>query len=490
MANLFLNIPVPAGNGPGAAVDVSTLGKTKSIVCGGVFDATVNLEFANDAGAAVWAPLATFHQSGNLTIDLAAHWVRANVSNYKSGAANVDVGSSDAGAVFAMLPGGGAPVDISAMPLFKTAVAPITFAGNIEVSEDGIDWAQIFSMQNGGAQSREIVGQFARVNNGSGEDVWLGATSEGGGGAGSTEHLFSIYGDGSFGDHVTAGDEVWGGAIAPPGAPVVPGGSSYPYAFFNNLTISPGDSLNPSAVIFVKETLTIGSAPNGRIHVNGGDGGGPFSAGAPGAAPAFATSDGFGGAGNPAFAPGPGAPGVGGQDRPALSSATRIGGAGGPGDAGLVNPGGAGGVDAPEPSWPYSLAQAIAIADALMQIAGGNGGGGGGNGASSNSGSGGGGGGVLIIFAKTIVAPAGSLQAIGGVGGVGFSFENEPGGGGGGGTGGTIIVVTENATLLGTTDVSGGAGGAGVGVPAPPGLPGGPGEAIAFNPMLAAQIPV
>jgi len=52
------------------------------------------------------------------------------------------------------------------------------------------------------------------------------------------------------------------------------------------------------------------------------------------------------------------------------------------------------------------------------------------------------------------------------------------------------VIVTENTTLLGVTDVGGGAGGLGTGNPAPPGLPGGPGEAIGFNPTLAAQIPV
>ncbi|HMA24085.1 MAG TPA: hypothetical protein VKP00_08820, partial [Gemmatimonadaceae bacterium] len=243
MGNLFANIPVPVTNGPGAPVDVSAMGKTKSIVCGGVFDATVNVEFATDAGAAVWAPLATFHQSGNLTIDVAAHWLRSNVSNYKSGAANVDVGSDDSGTVFAQLPGGGAPVNIAALPSFKTIVAPTTFVGNVEVSEDGIDWAQIWSMQDGGGESRTVVGQFARVNNGSGEDVWMAGANTAGGGGGAALGILSLYGDGSFGDHVTAGDEQWDALAGAPGAPTLPAGDVLPFAFFNNLTISPGDSV-------------------------------------------------------------------------------------------------------------------------------------------------------------------------------------------------------------------------------------------------------
>lgn len=111
----------------------------------------------------------------------------------------------------------------------------------------------------------------------------------GGGGGGAAAQLLSIYGDGSFGDHVTAGDETWTTDVAlpPPGAPTVPVGSSIVSAFFNNLTISPGNSVTvggltdqatqAAVVIFVKGTLSIGAGA--RIHVNGGNGGGPGSVG-------------------------------------------------------------------------------------------------------------------------------------------------------------------------------------------------------------------
>jgi hypothetical protein len=539
MANLFVNIPVPAANGVGAAVDVSAMGKTKSLVCGGGFQATVNVEYATDAGGLVWAPLATFLQSGNLTIDVAARWLRAVTSEYKAGAPNLDVGSDDSGTLFALLDAIGTPVDISALPLFKTVVAPVGFAGNIELSEDGIAWAQLFSFVNGGAQSKSMFGQFARCI-GNGVPVTLAAANDGGGGGssaiavqdegvplgafntlnfvgagvtaadagggvasvtipggGAAAQLLAIYGDGSFGDHVTAGDETWKTNGVVPGAPVVPAGDGIPFAFFNNLTISPGNSVDvgglgildgQSVVICVKETLTIGAGA--RIHANGGDGGTFITIGL-GRRAIVGSSDGAdGAAGNPQFTPGPGTAGGSGTDRPAQATATMVGGAGGAGGIGLGAPGGAGGICLTPASWPYSLSQAISIASLLFKIGGGNGGGSGGNDASSSSGSGGGGGGTLVIFARTIVAPAGSLQARGGNGGSGVSFENVPGGGGGGGSGGTIVIVTENASLAGVTDVSGGAGGAGVGIPVSPGFPGGPGEAIGFNPMLAAQIPV
>jgi hypothetical protein len=320
----------------------------------------------------------------------------------------------------------------------------------------------------------------------------------GSGGSGAASQLLSIYGDGAYGDYVTAGDETWTSLAGAPGAPVVPVGSALPFAFFDNLTISPGDSVTVggltdqatqrAVVIFVRDTLTIGAGSN--INVNGGAGGTGAAPGLGRNAIIGSSNGGDGGTGNPPFGSGPGNVGIGGTDRPAQSSATRVGGTGGAGAIGLTQPGGAGGIDLADPSWPYTLSQAITISSLLTAIGGGNGGGSGGNGVSGSSGSGGGGAGTLVIFAKTIVAPAGSIRAIGGAGGAADTVENEPGGGGGGGTGGSILIVTENMTLLGLTDVSGGAGGAGDGIPTPAGTAGGPGEAVAFNPMLAAQIPV
>lgn len=508
MGNVFVNIPVPTSNAAGAAVDVSSMGKTKSLVIGGTFRATVNVEYATDTGNG-WAPLATFQQGGNLTVDVACGFIRAVTSGYISGTPNLDVGSDDAGTTIAVLTADGASVDISTLPKFKTVVVPNGFEGKIEASEDGTSWAEIFSfavMQPTG-QSREFVAQFARVIgavDGTAVDVVIAGASDGGGGGGAASELLSIYGDGSFGNYTTSGDETWDAIAGAPGAPAAPAGTFFPFAFFNNLTITAGDAVAvggftdaPTAkavVIFVKGTLTIGAG--GSIHVNGGDGApninGGGSVGGLGRNAIYGSiSDGGNGAdGNAAFSAGPGGDGSGGSDRPALSSATRIGGVGGAGGTGSANAGGAGGVDAIQPSWPYSLTAAMSIASILTAIGGGNGGGSGGNGASGGGGSGGGGAGTLVIFAKTIVAPAGSLQAIGGAGGTPSSTENQPAGGGGGGTGGTIIIVTDNTTLSGVTDVSGGAGSAGAGVPANPGTDGGPGEAIAFNPMRAAQIAV
>lgn len=337
-------------------------------------------------------------------------------------------------------------------------------------------------------------------------EAWLevATVAGGGGGGGGGGSMLSIYGDGSFGNHVTAGDETWDATNGAPGAPTVPSGSTLPFAFFNNLTISPGDSVavgsftDPAVVIFVKDTLTIGAGA--RIHVNGEDGqtgvnvfGNPGGAGrraiqgsqdgAPGG------SGGYGGTprGNSY-----GDMGSGGTNRPAFATATMVGGTGGSATYISTFTGGAGGDCQADPSWPYSLAQALSIASLLYSIGGGNGGGGGAGAGSSGFGGGGGGGaGTLVIIAKNIVAAdPGCLQAIGGAGGAGHAIEGLGSGGGGGGTGGMIVVITENTTLAGVTNVSGGAGGTPDGFPADPGTAGGAGVAIAFNPTLAAQIPV
>jgi parallel beta-helix repeat protein len=190
MANVFLSIPVPAADGAGAAVDVSTMGRTKTFVIGGGFRATVNVEYAVDAMGTIWAPIGTFHQSGNLTIDVACLWLRAVTSDYVSGAPNLDVGADDAGATAAALLSDGAAVDISTLARFKTVIVPYGFTGTVDLSEDGVVWAQIFgfSAQQPNAQSREVFGQYARcrgtVNGVAAGCSIAGADNDSGGGGG------------------------------------------------------------------------------------------------------------------------------------------------------------------------------------------------------------------------------------------------------------------------------------------------------------------
>lgn len=176
MSNIFVNLPVPAANGNGASVDVTAMGATKTIIVGGSFLATVTIEYSNDPGALHWAPVANssfVNSPGRVTVQLAAHWVRAVTSGYKSGSANADVGAAYSPASFVQLTA--APANIATLPPFKTVM--VTGACNVEVSEDGISYSQAFSFQAPGAQSAVVIGQFARVTNG--VICWMGGVDPG-----------------------------------------------------------------------------------------------------------------------------------------------------------------------------------------------------------------------------------------------------------------------------------------------------------------------
>lgn len=170
----YLNLPVPASIGAGAAVDVSKMGATKTIVVGGVSGGgSVVIEYATDDTGTIWAemPNGVFTAPGRTTLQFAARWMRAR-NNGASG--NADVGAASTGASFLLLPAGGAQVDISTMrSSLKTAVAP--GACNVEVSEDGVSWSQVFSFQQRGGQTGIVIGRYARVTGGG--PVWLGSAS-------------------------------------------------------------------------------------------------------------------------------------------------------------------------------------------------------------------------------------------------------------------------------------------------------------------------
>lgn len=181
MANLFIDLPVPAGNGVGASVDVSVLGKVKTISVEGTgfnpaqpFQASLTVEYSVDGGV-TFVALHTFTRPGKRSFELAAQFMRVRVSAFTVGAGlNCDVGSNDNGASFVGLPmpagdGTGAPVDVSALGTWNTIVcvpgAP-PYSGSIlvEVSEDGVDWNECVGFQGAAkGESLDVVAQFMRV---------------------------------------------------------------------------------------------------------------------------------------------------------------------------------------------------------------------------------------------------------------------------------------------------------------------------------------
>lgn len=212
MANVFANLPMPALNGPGATVDVSTMGGAKTIVVAGVFEgATLGIEISQEAigPTQAWASVASF-QSGELRrlVRCAARYMRVNVSGRKTSlpfTANADVGANDQGALFATIPmpalnGAGAPVDVSALGGFSTFVVGGVFPGatiGIEGSEDGVDYAPICAFAGQvGQQSVVVTANWVRaVVSGRSTSLPFTATaavgaindaSSGGGGSGPT----------------------------------------------------------------------------------------------------------------------------------------------------------------------------------------------------------------------------------------------------------------------------------------------------------------
>lgn len=174
MAFLSVNLPAPAGNGSGAAVDVSAFGAVKTVTVqptgaplGNPF---VTIEASNDD--VNWAPLETFVIPGNNTFEIACNYMRATVSNFKGGAAPVvEVGGTDDGTVFlsVAVPAGngtGANVSAATLPLFKSVQIGGPFAGVVivEISEDGgTSWSQGFTFNQPGIQSGVVAFNRVRV---------------------------------------------------------------------------------------------------------------------------------------------------------------------------------------------------------------------------------------------------------------------------------------------------------------------------------------
>jgi hypothetical protein len=172
MSNVFLSLPAIAGNGPGAAVDVSAFGTAKTITVEGSHG-FIGIEISNDAGHNNWAPVIQFRADGAQSIEVACHWMRTNTTAYTSGgAASVEVGGVAEGTLFDTLvaPAGnglGAGVDTSALGSFKTLQVAGTFKGalNILVSEDaGETYQQVATFHNAGIQNFDpLIADFMKV---------------------------------------------------------------------------------------------------------------------------------------------------------------------------------------------------------------------------------------------------------------------------------------------------------------------------------------
>jgi hypothetical protein len=179
MANVFLDLPLPAGNGGGAPIDTSSLGREKTVTIQGTFTdpntgkgPSISVQVSMDG--VVWAGIFNWSAPAKKKFEVAARFMRTFVQDFDPlipMAANVDVAADDIGALFAVLPvtpvaGIGAVINTALLGTFKTVVVEGNFSGSvhIDISEDGVDWAECMTFTRPGAlKSKEFTAQFMRT---------------------------------------------------------------------------------------------------------------------------------------------------------------------------------------------------------------------------------------------------------------------------------------------------------------------------------------
>lgn len=474
MSNDFLALPAPAADGPGAWVDTSSLGALRTITAdlsGGTF---VTIECCNQLVPTVAYPVAAFQATGETTIQVAAHWMRAVTSNYSgAGAPVVNLGGTNDATTTDQIvapvgSGNGAAIDVSALAPFKTIQVTGGFSGtvNIDISEDGgTTYATAFSFSKGGYASGLFVADHVRinrvgVNGGTLPEIWIGATTPGGGSAGGGA-VPIIFGSGQDGAAVFDGSNAFTFAAK----------AGSVYTLNRDVFLADGSSIEAGCTL---KTAGFKLFCNGRFWVKANAimscDGNAAAGNVAGAASALGTV-GIGVAGGAGHV-GVGAGTAGSSTSNTLQDANAAGGAGGQADGGHL--GGAGG------AYNTNVANGGANYLTPMQtgflfnsssggnqatigiIGGGAGGGGGGsNNAGANGGGGGGGGGVLLAHVYNFMND-GTVRALGGAGAAGAGSAGDAGGGGGGG-GGTILSLAHLRSGSGSYLVTGGAGGDGFG---------------------------
>jgi hypothetical protein len=169
MANSFFQLPTPVGNGAGPAVDVSTLGPSKTLLVGGDFDAVVNFEVSTDGGTN-WGPVTSVQGPYFQTWPISATHMRVRISGLLNGTPVCFVGSEVTGSKSDILAvpagnGSGAASDIGDFGDQLTVVVAGSFGGSIsvEVSDNGTEWSPLMFFNNPGIQTVSCFANFIRV---------------------------------------------------------------------------------------------------------------------------------------------------------------------------------------------------------------------------------------------------------------------------------------------------------------------------------------
>lgn len=178
MALVTVNLPIPAGNGYGAIVNVATLAPPKTIVIDGTMKALIAIEISQDG--VHFAPIpevASFPLTGPQVFNFvaAAQFMRTRIASFKSGGSTASVGAQGnyiCNFISLDVPAGngnGVATQVSTFGNVWTAIfgADGPFKGNLElqISMDGVNFAQVLDSFTPatGPRTATISAAFARV---------------------------------------------------------------------------------------------------------------------------------------------------------------------------------------------------------------------------------------------------------------------------------------------------------------------------------------
>lgn len=153
----FATLVGPAGDGVGAAVDVSSLGLFKTIQVAGPYRGACNLEISNDGGV-TWTAALSFPQEGTRTLPLAAQFMRiarAGVPLVEPGVPLAYIAAVDFGGGG----GGGGGVAISASASLATSGTVVLSNSNgisFGLSDNTVS-ARVASVSATGAEAARVI---------------------------------------------------------------------------------------------------------------------------------------------------------------------------------------------------------------------------------------------------------------------------------------------------------------------------------------------
>lgn len=167
MAPVFLTLPVPAGLGPGAKIDVTGTAATKVVFR--KFNIAAGVEAACDVAGTQWVPL-DVELGGETTIQIATRWMRAR--NLKDVPVTSTIGLAALPATVTMasldVPAGdglGSVLDISTWLPFRTVQVSGQFTGTLIylTSVDGVSYARALTFTQPGIASRITRARYVRI---------------------------------------------------------------------------------------------------------------------------------------------------------------------------------------------------------------------------------------------------------------------------------------------------------------------------------------